>query len=68
MEKVKQQDIEVVKVIVDDESAADLVAKHSVRNIPTVVLVDSQEEEVARVLGVQPLDMYVSTYNQFNNQ
>lgn len=65
MEKVKTQGIPVEKINVDTET--NLVTQYSVRNIPTVVLVDSTGKEFARTVGVKPENHFVEQYKNFNN-
>lgn len=64
MERVKNQGVPVQKINVDAES--DLVTQYSVRNIPTVILVDDAGKEFARSTGVQPEQYYLTQYGSFN--
>ena len=65
MEKVKTQGIPVEKINVDTET--NLVTQYSVRNIPTVVLVDSTGKEFARTVGVKSENHFVEQYKNFTN-
>jgi len=56
MNEVSQQ-ISVQKVDVDSEF--ELASQYNVRNVPTVVLLDSGQE-VKRFVGVQPKETYLN--------
>ena len=43
-----------------------LSMQYSIRNIPTVVLVDNTGKELARSVGVNPKDHYIQQYKNFN--
>lgn len=45
-------DVEVVSVGIEEEENADLVDQYRVRNLPTMVLVDEQGNELKRFTGL----------------
>ena len=63
MQQVSQE-VPVQKVDVDENQQ--LSMQYSIRNIPTVVLVDNTGKELARSVGVNPKDHYIQQYKNFN--
>ena len=63
MQQVSQE-VPVQKVDVDENQQ--LSMQYSIRNIPTVVLVDNTSKELARSVGVNPKDHYIQQYKNFN--
>lgn len=58
-------DIPLEEYDVDDENAQDLVKKHNVRSIPTMVLVDDKGETLNRWVGItqsETINNYVKDY------
>jgi thioredoxin-like negative regulator of GroEL len=49
------------KINVDEDST--LSAKFGIRNVPTLVKVDANDNEVSRLVGNNPLDKIKSWYN-----
>lgn len=66
MEKVKAEGIEVEKILIDEDENMSITAQYGVRNIPTVVLVDSEGKEYDRKVGVHSLNAYIEEYNRYN--
>ena len=60
MDEVSQQ-ISIQKIDVDKEQ--DLSAQYGIRNIPTIVKVDSQGVEIKRILGMQNKNQIIEFYN-----
>lgn len=63
MQQVSQE-VPVQKVDVDENQQ--LSMQYSIRNIPTVVLVDNTGKELARSVGVNPKEHYIQQYKNFN--
>lgn len=63
MQQVSQE-VPVQKVDVDENQQ--LAMQYSIRNIPTVVLVDNTGKEFARSVGVNPKEHYIQQYKNFN--
>ena len=63
MQQVSQE-VPVQKVDVDENQQ--LVMQYSIRNVPTVVLVNGEGKEFARSVGVNPKDHYIQQYKNFN--
>lgn len=63
MQQVSQE-VPVQKIDVDENQQ--LSMQYSIRNIPTVVLVDNTGKELARSVGVNPKDHYIQQYKNFN--
>ena len=63
MQQVSQE-VPVQKVDVDENQQ--LSMQYSIRNIPTVVLVDNTGKELARSVGVNPKNHYIQQYKNFN--
>jgi thioredoxin-like negative regulator of GroEL len=61
MDEVSQQ-IPVRKIDVDAEP--NMVQQYGIRSVPTVVLVKN-EQEVTRLLGLQPKSRYIQLYKQY---
>jgi thioredoxin 1 len=60
MEQVKSQGIPVEKIDVD--SNPDMSIKFGIRSVPTVILVDNNENEISRTTGVQTLNFYINNF------
>jgi len=60
MEKLSGQ-INYSKIDVDQNS--EMSAKYGVRNVPLLVLVDEQGNELRRMVGNQPENQIISFYN-----
>ena len=63
MQQVSQE-VPVQKVDVDENQQ--LAMQYSIRNVPTVVLVNGEGKEFARSVGVNPKDHYIQQYKNFN--
>lgn len=63
MQQVSQE-VPVQKVDVDGNQQ--LAMQYSIRNIPTVVLVNGEGKEFARSVGVNPKDHYIQQYKNFS--
>ena len=50
--------------LVDVDGGSDLVIKHGIRSIPTVLLVDEAGEPVERLVGVRKEGEYLKTWEQ----
>jgi thioredoxin 1 len=61
MDEVAQQ-ITVQKVNVDD--SPDMAAHYGIRNVPTVVAIDSFGSERGRKVGLNPKQAYLDMYSQ----
>jgi thioredoxin 1 len=51
---------------VDVDSNQQLAMQYSIRNVPTVVLVNGEGKEFARSVGVQPKEHYIQQYKNFS--
>ena len=51
---------------VDVDSNQQLAMQYSIRNVPTVVLVNGERKEFARSVGVQPKEHYIQQYKNFS--
>lgn len=49
---------------IDVDGGSDLVIKHGIRSIPTVLLVDDGGEPVERLVGVRKEEEYLKTWEQ----
>ena len=56
------QEAPVQKVNVDD--SPDMASHYGIRNVPTVIAVDSFGNERGRKVGVNPKQAYLDMYNQ----
>lgn len=63
MQQVSQE-VPVQKVDVDGNQQ--LAMQYSIRNIPTVVLVNGEGKEFARSVGVNPKEHYIQQYKNFS--
>ena len=63
MQQVSQE-VPVQKVDVDENQQ--LVMQYSIRNVPTVVLVNGEGKEFARSVGVNPKEHYIQQYKNFS--
>lgn len=45
---------------IDDEENAELVEKYQIRNVPTVLVVDENNEIVRRIVGAVPENQFIS--------
>jgi len=48
---------EVLKCNIDDDDNYDLASKYGVRSIPTLILVNEEEKELKRWIGVTDIDV-----------
>lgn len=48
-------EIEITSINVEDEDKADLVNQLRVMNLPTMVIVDDENKELKRFIGVTPI-------------
>jgi thioredoxin 1 len=62
MDKVAQSGVPVQKINVDDNS--DLTMKYSIRNVPTVIKVDSKGNMISSFVGVKNQQQVIEFYNQ----
>ena len=60
--EVTNTGITVQKINIDDEPV--LAKQYSIRNVPTVVLVDEVGKEVTRTVGVNSKSHYIDLFNQ----
>jgi len=51
---------------VDVDSNQQLAMQYSIRNVPTVVLVNGEGKEFARSVGVNPKEHYIQQYKNFS--
>jgi len=51
---------------IDVDSNQQLAMQYSIRNVPTVVLVNGEGKEFARSVGVQPKEHYIQQYKNFS--
>lgn len=45
---------------IDDEDNADLVHQYQIRNVPTVLAIDENNEIVRRIVGAAPENQFIS--------
>jgi thioredoxin 1 len=64
MEQISKE-VMVEKINVDENQ--DLAMQYSVRNVPTVILVDGNGKEYTRHVGVQQKSFLLENYNNFAN-
>ena len=62
MDKVAATGIPVQKMDADKDQQS--IAKYGVRSIPTVVKVDSNNNEISRLIGVKPESEVIEFYNK----
>ncbi len=61
LDKLRIEGIPVQKIDVDNRS--DLSAKYTIRNIPSLILVDKSGNELKRLVGNQPTSAIKNWYN-----
>ena len=70
-DKVKElqefNDVEFNEYDVDDESSADLVQKFQIRNIPTIIICDENNEQLGKIVGVVNESLLVQAINYNRN-
>ena len=70
-DKVKElqefNDVEFNEYDVDDESSADLVQKFQIRNIPTIIICDENNEQLGKIVGVVNESLLVQAINDNRN-
>ena len=64
MEEVAET-VTVEKILVDENQ--EITQQFGVRNIPTVVLIDENDKEIERFLGVNSVEFYLEKYNEHVN-
>lgn len=52
---------------VDDDSSADLVQKFQIRNIPTIIICDENNEQLGKIVGVVNESLLVQAINDNRN-
>lgn len=65
MEQVAES-VEVEKINIDDN--IELVKKFSIRNVPTVILVDSDENQIERFVGVNTIDFFLDKFKEHSEK
>lgn len=50
------QPYDVVPIDVDDETSEELIQKYNIKNLPTMVVLDDEDQEVHRFNGLTTLD------------
>jgi thioredoxin 1 len=65
MQLVAEADITVEKILVDDN--AEMTEKYGIRNIPTVILIDGNENEIERFVGVHRVEFYLEKFEEHAN-
>ena len=61
MDEVAQQ-VEVQKVNVDN--SPEMASHYGIRNVPTVIAINSYGSEKSRKVGLNPKQVYLDMYNQ----
>lgn len=64
MDQVRQSGIQVQYIDVDENR--EVAMQFNVRSVPTVILVDERDEEIARSVGVHNASYYIDQYNNFD--
>ena len=59
--QMEKSGLPYTKVNVDSDT--ELSAKFGIRNVPTLLKVDSQGNEISRIVGVKPVEEIKSWYN-----
>ena len=62
MEQLQAEGYNIRKINVDNSQ--DMAAHYEVRNVPTVIAVDSLGSERGRKIGLHAKDTYIALYNQ----
>lgn len=65
MELVAEANITVEKILVDENQ--EITQQFGVRNIPTVVLIDENEKEIERFVGVNSVEFYLEKFKEHAN-
>ena len=70
-DKVKElpefNDVEFSEYDVDDDSSADLVQKFQIRNIPTIIICDENNEQLGKIVGIVNESLLVQAINDNRN-
>lgn len=62
------KDIEFSKIDIDDEDSSDLVEEYSIRNVPTIVIVNKDNNEVIRkIIGAVQESVITSALKEIVN-
>lgn len=56
------ESVTVEKILVDNDT--ETTQKYGIRNIPTVVLIDENETEIERFVGVNPVEFYLEKFQR----
>jgi thioredoxin 1 len=64
MELVAEK-ITVEKILVDTN--VEIAQKYGIRSIPTVILIDENDVELERFVGVNPVEFYLEKYTKHVN-
>lgn len=59
------ESVTVEKILVDSDS--ETAQKYGIRNIPTVVLIDENGTELERLVGVNPVELYLEKFENHVN-
>ena len=59
--QMEKSGLPYTKVNVDNDT--ELSAKFGIRNVPTLLKVDSQGNEISRIIGVKPVEEIKNWYN-----
>ena len=63
--EIVAETVSVEKILVDED--AETTQKFGVRNIPTVVLIDENQNEIERFVGVNSVEFYLEKFNEHVN-
>lgn len=70
-DKIKEltefNDVEFNEYDVDDDSSADLVQKFQIRNIPTIIICDENNEQLGKIVGIVNESLLVQAINDNRN-
>lgn len=54
--KLKELDVEVKDIDIADDSSIDLCNKYSIRTVPTIIVLDENDELVSIFKGIVPIE------------
>lgn len=63
--EILAESVTVEKILVDDNQ--EMTAKFGVRSIPTVILIDENENEIERFVGTNTVEFYLEKFNEYVN-
>ena len=65
--QLENTDLPIINYNVDTDEAEPLIDKYNIRNVPVLVFIDDNGNELKRIVGAVSKQVVIDTYNQLND-